>query len=188
MNSDIIALTETQLLPHSNNSEIKNDLQPFTLYRQDHPTDRFCSLALCTKNTVQTCDQEYFPQVNATKFTIINNTTPLSYTILVLYRKNSSNISQYVQYLRNILNSNATDMILGDFNINYLNNNDTIQPLKSLMHSLEYSQIVQSPTFVSAGSTLDHVYVKPTFDIVQNSIVSVYYSDHDAIKISIKHK
>ena len=187
MNSDIIALTETQLLPHSNDSEIKNDLQPFTLYRQDHPTDRFCSLALCTKNTVQTCDQQYFPQVNAKKFTIINNTTLLSYTILVLYRKNSSNISQYVQYLRNILNSNAIDMILGDFNINYLNN-DTIQPLKSLMDSLEYSQIIQSPTFVSAGSTLDHVYVKPTFDIVQNSIVSVYYSDHDAIKISIKHK
>ena len=50
MNSDIIALTETQLLPHSNNSEIKNDLQPFTLYRQDHPTDRFCSLALCTNS------------------------------------------------------------------------------------------------------------------------------------------
>ncbi|XP_015764268.1 PREDICTED: ATP-dependent DNA helicase PIF1-like [Acropora digitifera] len=187
MNSDIIALTETQLLPHSNDSEIKNDLQPFSLYRQDHPTDRFCSLALCTKNTVQTCDQEYFPQVNATKFTIINNTTLLSYTILVLYRKNSSNISQYVQDLRNILNSHAIDMILGDININYLND-DTIQPVKSLMDSLEYSQIVQSPTFVSAGSTLDHVYVKPTFDIVQNSIVSVYYSDHDAVKISIKHK
>ena len=118
---------------------------------------------------------------------IINNTTLLSYTILVLYRKNSSNISQYVQDLRNILNSNAIDMILGDFNINYLNN-DTIQPLKSLMDSVEYSQIIQSPTFVSAGSTLAHVYVKPTFDIVQNSIVSVYYSDHDAIKISIKHK
>lgn len=78
-------------------------------------------------------------------------------------------------------------MILGDININYLNN-DTIQRLKSLMDSLEYSQIVQRPTFVSAGCTLDHVYVKPTFDIVKNSIVSVYYSDHDAVKISIKHK
>ena len=78
-------------------------------------------------------------------------------------------------------------MILGDLNVNYLSN-DMIQPLKSLMDSLEYSQIVQSPTFVSAGSTLDHVYVKPTFEIVQNSIVSVYYSDHDAVKISIKHK
>ena len=95
---------------------------------------------------------------------------------------------RYVQDLRNILNSNAIDMILGDFNINYLNN-DTIQPLKSLMDSLEYLQIVQSPTFVSAGGTLDHVYVKPTFrNSVQNSIVSVYYSDHDAVKISIKHK
>ena len=72
--------------------------------------------------------------------------------------------SHYVQDLENILNSYAIDMILGDFNINYLND-DTIQPLKSLMDALEYSQIVQSPTFVSAGSTLDHVYVKPTFDM-----------------------
>lgn len=129
MNSDLIAFTEIQLLPHSNDSEIKNDLHPFTLYRQDHPTDRYCSLALCTKNTIQACDQEYFPLVNAVKLTIINNTTQRSCTVLVLYRKNSSNISQYVQDLSNILNSNAIDMILGDFNINYLND-DTCQPLK----------------------------------------------------------
>ena len=187
MNSDLIALTETQLLPHSNDSEIKNDLHPFTLYRQDHCTDRFCSLALCIKNTVQAHDQQYFPQVNAIKFTIVNSTTLLSCTILVLYRKNTTNITHYVQDLGNILNSYAIDMILGDFNINYLND-DTIQPLKSLMDALEYSQIVQSPTFVSAGSTLDHVYVKPTFNVVHNSIVSVYYSDHDAVKISIMHK
>lgn len=187
MNSDLIALTETQLLPYSNDSEITNDLHPFTLYRQDHPTDRFCSLALCTRNTVETNDHHYFPQVNAIKFTIVNTTTLLSCTMLVLYRKNSLNISQYVQDLRNILNSYPIDIIIGDFNMNYLNDN-TIQPLKSLMNSLLYSQIVQSPTFVSAGSILDQIYIKPTFDILQNSIVSVYYSDHDAVKISIKHK
>jgi hypothetical protein len=69
-----------------------------------------------------------------------------------------------------------------------LNDND-INPLESLMNSLNYSQIVQSPTFVSAGSTLDLIYLRSTmFDIVQNSVVSVYYSDHDAVKLSIRLK
>ncbi len=51
-------------------------------------------------------------------------------------------------------------MILGDFSISYL---DEIrcQPL-SLVESLSYTQIVTKPTFVSAGTLLDHVYVRPT--------------------------
>ena len=179
-------MTETQLQPYNDDSGITNDLHPLRLYRQDHPTDRYCSIALCTRNTVQAIDLQYFPQVNGIKFTVISNTTQLSSEMLILYRKNRSNISQYIQDLRNIVNSYAIDIIMGDFNMNYLND-DTIEPLKTLMNSLLYSQLVQGPTFVSAGSTLDQVYIKPTYDIVQNSIISVYYSDHDAVKISIKH-
>ena len=87
--------------------------------------------------------------------------------------------------MESILNQHPADIILGDFNINYLNDND-IKPLKTSMNFLNYKQIVQSPTFVSAGSLLDHVYVNPTlFNIVQNSVISVYYSDHDAVTISM---
>jgi hypothetical protein len=150
-NTDVIALTETQLLPHSSDIEIRNHLHPFTLYRQYHASDRFSSLAVCTNNNAEAKEHEYFPAINAIKFVLLNNTTRLSCTILLLYRKNSSNILQYVDGIRYILNSYDIDMILGDFNINYLNDND----IKSLMNSLNYSQIVQSPTFVSAGSTLD---------------------------------
>ena len=71
-------------------------------------------------------------------------------------------------------------MILGDFNINYLNEIHS-QPL-SFMESLNYIQIVNEPTLVSAGTLLDHVYVIPTsIGILNNSVVSVYYSDHDAV-------
>ena len=84
-----------------------------------------------------------------------------------------------------ILNRYVFDVVLGDFNINYLNEND-VRPLKSLMASINYSQIVQHPTFISSGSLLDHVYLRPTaFDKIQNNVVSVYYSDHDAIQIII---
>ena len=76
-------------------------------------------------------------------------------------------------------------MILGYFNINYLNDNE-IKPLKTLMNSLNYEQIVQSPTFVSAGTLLDHVYINQTMsNVIQNSVISVYFSDHDAVKRSI---
>jgi hypothetical protein len=77
-------------------------------------------------------------------------------------------------------------MVLGDFNINYFNGTHS-QPLISLMESLNYTQIVSEPTFVSAGSLLDHVYVKPTsIRIMNNSVVSVYYSDHDAFVTSLQ--
>ena len=76
-------------------------------------------------------------------------------------------------------------MALGDFNTNYFNATDS-QPLISLMESLNYTQIATEPTFVSAGSLLDHVYVKPTsIQIINSSVVSVYYSDHDAVVTSL---
>ena len=110
-----------------------------------------------------------------------------NFTVLFLYRKNNSNIIQYVSHLQNILGTYPVDIILGDFNINYLND-DSIRPLKSLMTSLGYSQFVQSPTFVSSGNILDQIYLKTTkFDVIENTLISVYYSDHDAVKISIKY-
>lgn len=59
--------------------------------------------------------------------------------------------------------------------------------LKSLMKNFNFEQIVQQPTFISSGSLLDHIYVKSAnLKILQNDLVKVYYSDHDAIKINIK--
>ena len=56
------------------------------------------------------------------------------------------------------------------------------------MESLNYTQIVTKPTFISSGSLLDHVYVRPTvFEIIENYAVNVYYSDHDAVKITVQY-
>ena len=184
-NSDIIAFTETQLLPNSNDNQIQENLQPFTLLRQDHVSDRFSSLALCAKNNIEFKEYEYFPAINAIKFLLINHITDISQSIILLYRKHSSNILQYINGIRDILISYDIDLVLGDFNINFFNN-DQIEPLKTLMDSLHYIQVVQSPTFVSAGSLLDHVYVKCSHrHTIKCSVLAVYYSDHDAIKISI---
>jgi DNA replication protein DnaC len=184
-NSDILALTETQLLLHYSDDEIKNDLHPFTLYRQDH-SDRYASLAICIRNSIQTLNHEDFPSLNATMFEVIHVPTLKKKTFLLLYRKNNSDIKQYVDGIRYLICSNSIDIILGDFNVNYLNETD-VRLLKSMMESLQFTQIVQNPTFISAGSTLDHIYLKlDSLQVHENRIVSVYYSDHECVKISLK--
>lgn len=124
--------------------------------------------------------------MNAVKFVIFSTTTQKRKTLLLLYRKQSTNINQYCQNLKDILDQNSIDIILGDFNINYLANNNEVKVLKELMDIYTYTQIVQTPTFLSAGSLLDHMYINPQmFTVLDNSVVSVYYSDHQAIKVSL---
>lgn len=60
--------------------------------------------------------------------------------------------------------------------------------LKQLMNSYCYTQIVNSPTFISAGTLLDQIFVNQNLlNTTQNKVISVYYSDHDAVKIVIQH-
>ena len=139
-NSDLIALTETQLLPQTNDNDI-----------QDH---------LVHQSRI---------------------------TLLLLYRKHNSSIVQYVEHLRYIINSHDIHIILGDFNINYFND-DEVKPLNDMMNSSNYTQVVQSPTFISSRSLLDHIYVKSLYlHKIIHSVIPVYYSDHDAIKIIIEN-
>jgi len=112
----------------------------------------------------------------------------LNINILLLYCKNGHNISQYIQNLENILNRNKIDIILGDFNKNYLNDNE-IQALNNIMEQLSYTQTVQSITFIS-GSLLDHVYIRKEMWSKSNictSVLPVYYSDHEPIKLSLTY-
>ena len=108
---------------------------------------------------------------------------PLNLSFLLVYRKNSSSILDYVNGMDYLLRAHSIDIILGDLNINFFNTTD-IQPLTNLMQSLNYVQIIDKPTFIS-GSLLDHVYVRQAIHAnIHSSVVSVYYSDHDAVRIT----
>lgn len=52
VNYDILALTETQLLPYHSGDTIRETLHPYELHRQDHPSDKYSSLAICTKHNI----------------------------------------------------------------------------------------------------------------------------------------
>ena len=186
-NSDVMLLTETQLKPTDLDGDIRNKLHPFQLYRQDS-IDKYSSLALCC-NTVCIEHNQYLSSLNALKLVLFSTSTRKRKTLLLLYRKQSTNIRQYVENLKGILHQNYIDIVLGDFNINYLAKNNEVEVLKELMDAYKYTQIVQTPTFLSAGSLLDHIYINPRmFTVLNNSVLSVYYSDHQAIKVSLIFK
>ena len=181
-----LILTETQLLPHHSDNIITEILHPYALHRQDHPTDKYSSLAICSQNNINLVQKQYFPSINGLICNALIANINKELKFLLTYRKNNSNTQQYLQNLNNILQTNTVDIILGDFNINYFNEL-LILPLKQLANSLEYIQIGNKPTFISAGSLLDQVYVKQSrYDEIQNEVVTVYYSDHDCVKIIIK--
>ena len=184
--SEILALTETQLSPGDSDSDIRAHLTPFTLYRHDHNSDKFSSLGICIKSTIHIVYHKHFVNLNAVKFQVAfgNNVEQQNISFLLVYQKNSSKILQFVNSLDYLLRAHTIDIILGDLNINYFNGKD-VEPLASLMASFSYVQIVKKPTFMS-GSLLDHVYIKqPIEPNIHCSVISVYYSDHDAIRITI---
>ena len=85
--TDILCLTETQLLPDSNDNEIRTYLHPFTLLKQDHVFERYSSLAICSIPNLEIKDHKYFSDINAQKFVIVNDMSPVPISILLLYRK-----------------------------------------------------------------------------------------------------
>lgn len=128
----------------------------------------------------------YFSSINALKFLIANSINHQNPSFLLLYRKQSTSIPLFISNLEYIVNSNNIDVVLGDFNKNYLSSDYNLS-FKSLMNNVNFKRIVQQPTFISSGSLLDHIHVKPAnLKILQNDLVNVYYSDHDAIKIKIQ--
>lgn len=99
--------------------------------------------------------------------------------------KNESSIQGFVSCLQHIITNCNIDIIFGDFNSDYFNENN--YSLKQLTESLNYVQLVNQPTFVSSGSLLDHVYVKQSIrNKIEAKVISVYYSDHEAVQVTVK--
>ena len=173
-------------MPSDDDNEIIDNLHLFVLYRQDHPTDKYSSMAFSTRSSVEVRELQYISSVNGLKLAFVHQQCRELRTILLLYQKQNLNITNYLECLEYVLVSNRVDIVVGDFNVNYLSDNK-IQPLKALMESLGFGQLVKEPTFLSSGSLLDHFYIKPgSFLPVDNRVINVYYSDHDAIKATLQ--
>ena len=165
MHVPLICLTESHLLPSSNLSGIPTTYQ---IIRNDDEIDKFKSIAvLYNKNSFTCLEQENYNAVLYIKFaTTLSSLNQFS--ILVLYRKNNSNIAEFVGYVIYLAITKHVHLILGDFNEDSLLNE---RPITTSFQSLGFTQIVSEPTHIW-GACLDHIYIRnnqnsfPNFDVL----------------------
>ena len=178
LNSDVICLTETQLLPDTDMSHVECVLNQFTLV-YNSSSFRFESLAFCVSKVNSGLHHDYYVsllKVEKPSFSL----EPVS--ILLLYRKQSWSVPSFIDVLAQLLQETSNiDIILDDFNINGL---EVLDSLSNVLHNFE---LVTSSTHL-LGSLLDHVYIRRDmleYLEIEAIIHSVHFSDHDAVYVSV---
>ena len=171
--SDIICLTETQLIPNSDIPEIAT-LQGFEVAYNNNQ-DRFQSIAVCTK--VDTHIVSHTKLTGASFITVLKSSFDNKcITLILLYKKHALPLNSFCDWLQGFVTNNSVDIIFCDFNINGFNENIRFHILS------QFDQLVNTTTHIS-GSLLDHVYIRQEFPKqVTSDVISIYFSDHDAKK------
>ena len=100
---------------------------------------------MCLRNTIHMIDVVYFSTVNALSFVLCSSKSGNRKSVLLLYREHGSSVQNFLQNLQRIITTIPIDIILGDFNINYVDDNEA-KELHNSMQTLQYVQIVKSPT------------------------------------------
>ena len=80
--------------------------------------------------------------------------------------------------LRHVSMCSTPCVILGDFNCDLLNNQNSA--VSTLMHNFSFRQLVMVPT-TAQGTLIDHVYYSGVPDSAVVYVQDTYYSDHDTV-------
>ena len=107
-----------------------------------------------------------------------------SFRVLLLYLKNSENLNNFCENLIEINTHQNFDIMLGDFNVNTLEQNFQVKLLSNHM------QVVIESTQISTD-LLDHIFIRKQMNqemLVQNLVIATYFSDHDAGFLTLQTK
>ena len=101
--------------------------------------------------------------------------------IISVYRSEQGNPTELLTHIINMINTERTTVIVGDFNICYhMNRNNKIS---KYLQNTGFQQLVEEPTHIK-GRHIDHLYFKPGKSFTEKPSIyryTPYYSDHDAI-------
>ena len=185
--NDILCLTETQIGFDSSNSEISKIREDLDFFNISFNNDqhKFKSLALCHKE--DDIDVEEYGHYSGFSLMTFSKKSfsDRSFCLLLLYRSPKTPMNTFIVELSSVLMTPVQiDFILGDFNINGLDD-EASALLKGFL--CEYELCLAFPTHIDGGM-LDHVYISK--HLANNFAVKtmkkfVNMSDHDAVKIKL---
>lgn len=178
-NSLILCFTETQI---SNSTQLHHivDAFPSFLPLFNINENKYKSLAILYKDSCICLESQQFNGALYAQFS--TNLFLNRFSILLLYREKTFDKQQFIDFATYIIQSKNIDIVLGDFNEDFIDKKD----ISTALQKQNFVQIVNFPTHIR-GNIIDHVYVKNCLAAsIVSSVHSVYYSDHDAILLHLK--
>ena len=103
-----------------------------------------------------------------------------------MYRKYAESVSLFHKKLQTLNAKEEVDIILEDFNLNA----QDPQVLQDISSVLSNFQLLSHNCTHLNSSHIDQVFVAKSFlqtNIVNNLLISTYFSDHDAVCVNFQH-
>ena len=192
--ADVNIFVETKLCLSDRDETYQ--LTGFTLYRNDFNQSTLRTsygTAVYIKNDLSCIKIPYKFNFNNVEITVMVLSHPIpSFHVVGIYRsKTNVSISQFIDALSHLHNSVLTNptiptVILGDFNINLLQDTTEQKALKIfLITDRGYKQLINQYT-TDYCTLIDHIYTNVPQIVQSAGTLESYYSDHKPIFISHK--
>ena len=186
----MLFLIETFLKPIVPDSVF--EIPGYVMYRQDRPGVKqgggilaYVNLKLKENRRIDLEVKEIETWLDIFPF---NSKRPL--LVGALYRPPSSNVDIDSRIEKNIENAyllNCETIIVGDFNINYLDHAYNSHRLAKALKNMALSQVIFSVTRPKSGTCLDHCYTSHPAFIANTSVLNIGLADHLPLIIQRKY-
>ena len=197
---DIVALTETWISndpSKSNRVVIECAERGYTLHQIPRSSGRRGGgVGVMLNNSIKLTTR-LMPVYAAESFEsmeLIITIVSISIRLVIIYRmppskenkiKRSSFITEFADYVEKHSCLNCRLIIVGDFNINWLDNNDSERKqFYTLLQTFGLVQRIDLPTYQN-GHLLDYIITRESGDFASNFRVSNKISDHMALQVSL---
>ena len=186
--TDVMCFTETYLT-HDHNIQRFLDVNNFLQFRRDIPNvedhqDQH-GVLICASAKLNPKELSLIKVDKLESKVVVIETSKSKLVICAVYRKPSLNMKLFQHLLDKLLQllpEHVATIILGDFNDNLIS--DRMSPLVRFMCKHGYKQYVSQPT-TDNGSIIDHIYFNRVDEHAIIDVRDVYYSDHDAVLLTI---
>ena len=186
---DIICLCETFLNDEFSNNELH--LENYQLFRKDRNTNGG-GLVIYVRESLRVSVREDLQVEGVESMWLeIKHKAQKSFLLGYTYRPPSSNqswIDDFEGILEQIYTENKEIIMLGDFNLNMLDNSNIVHNWLQFTDSVNLTQIVDLPTRVTATSAtiIDHAYTNKPENIVEVFVPCYAISDHYPVCLTRK--
>ena len=123
---------------------------------------------------------------NGIEITALRFLTLPQVTIVATYRSPRLPTSHLWTALRNLLISlpTASNVFIGDFNMNWLSEREKVPLLNSFPQQFHYRQLISTYT-TDYKTCLDHIYTNLPQANAYGNLLETYFSDHKAVYVLI---